>query len=405
VSKITVLGGCGGIGSFAVRTLATSGYFDEIVIGENRYEAACDFAASLGGTASAVRVDAEDPASLKRAMSGSDVVLNCIGPFYRFGPPVLMAAIEAGINYVDVCDDLDATERMLELDSEASSAGISALIGMGNSPGMANVLARWCVDEMLDAVDEVNIYHAHGGEPSEGGAVIKHRIHAMTSDIPLFVDGKFIQVRMLEPSGQEFVKETEFKNIGAYPVYPYPHPETITMPKYFKGVKQVTNMGVVFPLPYFQLTMDTVKLGLASEEPIIVQGSEVIPIEFEVAYIISRRPGFLADAGVTEPSGCLKVEVKGTKGGEPHQFVFSMYSAGAGAGEGTGIPAAMGAILMKEGKVGMKGVFPPEGGVKPTDMLELAAEVIKGAGMGETVPIYIEHIDKDGKVESVDLKI
>ena len=405
MSKITVLGGCGGIGSFAVRTLATSGYFDEIVIGEKRYEAACDFAASLGGTASAVRVDAEDPASLKRAMSGSDVVLNCIGPFYRFGPPVLMAAIEAGINYVDVCDDLDATERMLELDSEASSAGISALIGMGNSPGMANVLARWCVDEMLDTVDEVNIYHAHGGEPSEGGAVIKHRIHAMTSDIPLFVDGKFIQVRMLEPSGQEFVKETEFKNIGAYPVYPYPHPETITMPKYFKGVKQVTNMGVVFPLPYFQLTMDTVKLGLASEEPIIVQGSEVIPIEFEVAYIISRRPGFLADAGVTEPSGCLKVEVKGTKGGEPHQFVFSMYSAGAGAGEGTGIPAAMGAILMKEGKVGMKGVFPPEGGVKPTDMLELAAEVIKGAGMGETVPIYIEHIDKDGKVESVDLKI
>jgi saccharopine dehydrogenase (NAD+, L-lysine-forming) len=261
------------------------------------------------------------------------------------------------------------------------------------------------VDEMLDAVDEVNIYHAHGGEPAEGGAVIKHRIHAMTSDIPLFVDGKFIHVRMLEPSGQEFVKETEFKNIGSYPVYPYPHPETITMPKYFKGIKRVTNMGIVFPLPYFQLTMDTVKLGLASEEPIIVQGSEVIPIEFEVAYIISRRPGFLVEAGVTEPSGCLKVEVKGTKGGEPHQFVFSMYSAGAGAGEGTGIPAAMGAILMKEGKVEGKGVFPPEGGVKPTDMLELAAKVIKGTGMGETVPIYIEHIDKDGKAESVDLKI
>jgi saccharopine dehydrogenase (NAD+, L-lysine-forming) len=65
----------------------------------------------------------------------------------------------------------------------------------------------------------------------------------------------------------------------------------------------------------------------------------------------------------------------------------------------------MGAILMKEGKVEGKGVFPPEGGVKPTDMLELAAKVIKGTGMGETVPIYIEHIDKDGKAESVDLKI
>jgi len=405
VAKITVLGGCGGVGGVAARTLASSDFFDEIAIGENRFEAACEFAATLGGKASAVQLDAEDPGSLKQAMSGSDVVLNCIGPFYRFGPPVLLAAIEAGIDYVDVCDDLDATERMLELDGQARAAGISALIGMGNSPGMANVLARWCVDEMLDSVDEVNIYHAHGGEPAEGGAVIKHRIHAMTSDIPLFVDGKFIHVRMLEDSGRKFVTETEFKNIGSYPVYPYPHPETITMPKYFKGVKRVTNMGIVFPLPYFQLTMDTVKLGLATEEPLIVQGREVVPIEFEVAYIISRRPEFLRQAGLDEPSGCLKVEVKGTKAGERHQFIFSMYSKGAGAGEGTGIPAAMGAILMKEGKVTEKGVFPPEAGVKPTDMLELAAKVIKGTGMGDSVPIYIEHVDKDGKVESVDLKI
>jgi saccharopine dehydrogenase-like NADP-dependent oxidoreductase len=405
MSKIAVLGGCGGIGSVAARTLVTSGMVDEIVIAENRYEAACAYADELGVKVSAVQVDAEDPASLKKVMTGSDIVLNCIGPFYRFGPPILMAAIEAGIDYVDVCDDLDATERMLELDSEARKAGIGALIGMGNSPGMANVLARWCVDTMLDQVDEVNIYHAHGGEPSEGGAVIKHRIHAMTSDIPLFVDGKFIQVRMLEGSGREFWSETDFKNIGTYPVYPYPHPETITMPRYFEGIRKVTNMGIVFPLDYFQLTMDSVALGLATEEPLIVLGSEVIPIEFEVAYIISRRPGFLAKAGLTEPSGCLKVEVMGSKDGEPSTFVFSMYSQGAGAGEGTGIPAAMGALLMLQGKVDPKGVFPPEGGVVPTDMIELASKVIKGTGLGDSVPIYIDHIDKDGKVTSIDLKI
>ncbi|MHB8895857.1 MAG: saccharopine dehydrogenase family protein [Candidatus Geothermincolia bacterium] len=405
MSRITVLGGCGGIGSIAARTLVSSGMVDEIVVAENRYEAACAFAEELGPKVSAAKVDAEDPASLKKVMAGSDVICNCIGPFYRFGPPILMAAIEAGINYVDVCDDLDATERMLELDFEARKADIGALIGMGNSPGMANVLARWCVDAMLDQVDEVNIFHAHGGEPAEGGAVIKHRIHAMTSDIPLFVDGEFIRVRMLEESGRRFWSETDFKNIGTYPVYPYPHPETITMPKYFKGIRKVTNMGIVFPLDYFQLTMDSVALGLASEEPLIVQGSEVVPIEFEVAYIISRRPEFIAKAGLTEPAGCLKVEVKGTKDGDPHTFIFSMYSQGAGAGEGTGIPAAMGALLMLEGKVPGKGVFPPEGGVVPTDMIELAGKVIKGTGVGETVPIYIDHIDKDGKVESVDLKI
>ena len=406
MSKITVLGGCGGIGSVAVKTLDSSDFFDEIVIGEKRYDAACEAAESLSDKVSAIEVDADDPASLKAAIEGSKIVLNTVGPFYTYGPPILMAAIEAGVDYLDVCDDLDATERMLELDGEAKAAGISALIGMGNSPGMANVIARWCADTMLDQVEEVNIYHAHGGEPSEGGGVIKHRIHAMTSDIPLFVDGEFITVRMLEESGRKFVTETEFKGIGTYPVYPYPHPETITMPKNIEGIKRVTNMGFVLPLDYFQLTMDTVALGICTEEPLVVQGREVVPIEFAVQYIISRRPGFIEAAGLTEPTGCLKVEVKGVKDGDPHAYVFSMFSKGAGAGEGTGIPAAIGAVMMNRGQITEKGVFPPEAGVVPTDMLELAGQVLRGTSMGEGgVPIYIEHIDKDGNSQSIDFNL
>lgn len=390
----------------AARTLSSKGPFDEVVIGENRYQAALQFSRELGGGAAAVEVDANDPASLEAAMAGCDVVLNCVGPFYTYGPPILRAAISSGVRYVDVCDDLDATEMMLELDGAARDAGVSALIGMGNSPGLANVIARWCADTMLERVEEVNIYHAHGGEPSEGGGVIKHRIHAMTNDIPLFIDGEFVTVRMLEESGQKYVLKTEFKGIGTFPVYPYPHPETITMPKYFDGIKRVTNMGFVLPLDYFSLTMDTVRLGICTEEPLAVQGQEVIPIEFAVAYIISRRQGFIDAAGLTEPTGCLKVEVKGEKDGEPHTYIFSMFSSGAGAGEGTGIPAALGAMMMADGLITEVGVFPPEAGVDPVKMLELAGRVLKGTGMGEGgVPIFIEHIDRDGRIESIDFKL
>ena len=406
MSKVLVLGGCGGVGSVAARTLSSKGPFDEVVIGENRYQAALQFSRELGGGAAAVEVDANDPASLEAAMAGCDVVLNCVGPFYTYGPPILRAAISSGVRYVDVCDDLDATEMMLELDGAARDAGVSALIGMGNSPGLANVIARWCADTMLERVEEVNIYHAHGGEPSEGGGVIKHRIHAMTNDIPLFIDGEFVTVRMLEESGQKYVLKTEFKGIGTFPVYPYPHPETITMPKYFDGIKRVTNMGFVLPLDYFSLTMDTVRLGICTEEPLAVQGQEVIPIEFAVAYIISRRQGFIDAAGLTEPTGCLKVEVKGEKDGEPHTYIFSMFSSGAGAGEGTGIPAALGAMMMADGLITEVGVFPPEAGVDPVKMLELAGRVLKGTGMGEGgVPIFIEHIDRDGRIESIDFKL
>ena len=95
---------------------------------------------------------------------------------------------------------------------------------MGNSPGLANVSPRWCADTMLDQVEEVNIYHAHGGEPAEGGGVIKHRIHAMTNDIPLFIDGEFIQVRMLEESGRKHVDGDGVPGHRDLPGLPLPPP-------------------------------------------------------------------------------------------------------------------------------------------------------------------------------------
>ena len=71
-------------------------------------------------------------------------------------------------------------------------------------------------------------------------------------------------------------------------------------------------------------------------------------------------------------------------------------------GEGTGIPAAIGAILTATGKIKEKGVLPPEACVNPMDMLELAKTKVKTAG-GRGFPISIEHIDKDGKSQRMDL--
>ena len=45
-----------------------------------------------------------------------------------------------------------------------------------------------------------------------------------------------------------------------------------------------------------------------------------------------------------------------------------MASMSQALGEGTGIPAAMGAILMNRGKVYGKGVMPPEGCLHPNEL-------------------------------------
>jgi saccharopine dehydrogenase (NAD+, L-lysine-forming) len=401
--RVTVLGGGGAVGSVATQTLASSGVFSDVVVADINMTAARKLVKEAkGAKLTAVELDAESPESIKKAIAGSAVVLNCVGPFYKYGPVILKTVIEAGINYVDVCDDFDATEALLAMDEKAKKAGVSALIGMGSSPGVANVLVRFCADSLLDKVEAVDIYHAHGGEKVEGAAVVKHRIHSMEMDIPVFLDGMFTTVKLFEDSGRALEEEAEFQNVGIYRVYAYPHPETITLPHYLKGVRRVTNLGLVLPPAYAELIKGMVRLGVTDEEPIGVQGQKVIPLEFAVAFILAHRARLTKEAGITEPMGCLKIVVKGYKDGGKNTYVFSMSSRGQGMGEGTGIPAAIGAIIMATGKIKDKGVLPPEACVNPMDLLELAKTRVKTAG-GKGFPITIEHIDKDGKAQIVNL--
>jgi len=81
-----------------------------------------------------------------------------------------------------------------------------------------------------------------------------------------------------------------------------------------------------------------------------------------------------------------------------------MSSRSGGVGVGTGIPAALGAVLMSKGQITRKGVFPPEAAVDPLVMLKLADEAIERFGVGGGLHITVEHIDKHGNRTSSELK-
>ncbi|MHA3962767.1 MAG: saccharopine dehydrogenase family protein [Candidatus Thorarchaeota archaeon SMTZ1-45] len=402
--RVIILGGCGIVGIQAVKALVSTADFDEIVIGDINIEKADKYVVEIGDSRlSSIRVDLTEPELIKDAIEDSDVVLNCSGPFYKLGPIILETVIDSEIDYVDVCDDLDATQRLLRMNERAKRAGISALIGMGSSPGVANLLAKFCSDHMLDEVDSIDILHAHGGEPSEGAAVVAHRIHSMISPIPMYLNGEYTTVEYFEEDGIALREEVDFHQIGTYTCYPYPHPETITLPKYIK-CKRVTNLGCVLPPEYYQLTQDVVRLGIIDEEAIMVDGQEVIPREFAIAYVIRERERILKETDFGEQRGCLKISIKGVEDGEPRQYNFQMSSIGQSMGEGTGIPAAFGAILMHRGKITEKGVLPPEACVAPLDFLGLMQEHLKLDTMtGQGSPLIIESIDKDGNVEQLEI--
>jgi saccharopine dehydrogenase (NAD+, L-lysine-forming) len=210
-------------------------------------------------------------------------------------------------------------------------------------------------------------------------------------------------VDYFEEDGVALREEVDFHQIGTYTCYPYPHPETITLPNYIK-CKRVTNLGCVLPPEYYQLTQDVVRVGIIDEAPIDVGGQYITPRDFAIAYVIKERDRILKETDFGEQRGCLKITLKGVEDGEFRQYNFQMSSIGQSMGEGTGIPAAFGAILMRRGKVTEKGVLPPEACVKPLDFLGLMQEHLKLDKMtGGESPLIIESVDKDGNVEQLEM--
>lgn len=405
MSKVVVLGGCGAVGSVSVRTLAKIKDFSRVVIADINVEKAGAIADEIGrDRVEAVRVDALDAESVKSAIRGADIVLNTTGPFYRYVPTILKAVIEERINYIDVCDDVDVTMEILNMDEAAKAAGITAVIGLGSSPGVTNLLAKFAAESLLQEVDSIDIYHAHGGEPIEGPGVIGHRFHCMSIDVPQFIDGELKRVKFFEPEGVALQEVVDFQRLGGgIRVYPYPHPEQVTIPKYIKA-RRVTNKGTVLPDEYYELTKDICRLGLHRKEPVMVKGQPVSPYDFSVAFILEQRERILKETNFGTQRGCVKVVVAGRKDGKPHTYVFSMASEGQALGEGTGIPAAFGVILMQRGKIKGKGVMPPEACVDPMDFIQLIGEIMKPEKGGKSFEgLLIESIDENGVVKTMSM--
>ncbi|MFX1505523.1 MAG: saccharopine dehydrogenase family protein [Promethearchaeota archaeon] len=405
MAKIIVLGGSGVVGRVAVKTLTTFSEFSEVIIGDINIKKAHELAEEINSDkVSVCEVDVTDQKILQNTIKDVDIVLNCVGPFYKFGPLILKSTIETGRNYVDINDDVDATQEAFKMDNDAKKMNITALIGMGSSPGITNLLAKFAADQLLEEVNSIDLYHAHGGEPFEGSGVIYHRIHSMSIDIPVFLEGKFVSVGFFDKNGRALEEEIDFLKLGKYRVHPYPHPETITLPKYIKDIKRVTNKGTVIPSEYFYLITNLVELGLTDEEPINVKGNIITPLDFTTSFIIKHRERILKETNFGSQRGCVKIVVKGKKDEKPHTYIFSLASETQAMGEATGIPAAIGVVLLNRKKITKRGVLPPEACVNPLDFLNVMQEHLGlDTASGKGSPLTIESIDEEGNSEIITL--
>lgn len=373
--KVLVIGGTGGMGQGVARDLIKQERIEKVVLGDiNIDPARVQEKLRASDKVSLVRIDVNDHAGMVGAIKGADVVVNCAGPFYKTAVAVARAAVEAKVNYIDICDDYEAAQILFasDIDAAAKEAGITVLTGMGSDPGTNNVLVKWYADR-LDRVDEIYLYWVVS-IAELAGAAWDHSLHMVLGKIPQYIDGEMVQV---EGGGGEEV-EHFLEPLGECLISYVGHPQPFTIPRYIKGVKTVVIKGALIPLWVDKLIKEQKATGLLSNEPMDVKGTKVVPYDMTLKLWDTIPAG--RDNG-PQASG-LKVIVKGERGGK--QVTYTADIVGRMA-PGTGLPASIAALMMDTGEVTVKGVVAPEGCIDPDRFL---AELLKrGARIHQTETI------------------
>jgi len=373
--RVLVLGGTGGMGQGVARDLIKQQPIQKVILGDiNVDPARVQEKLRTSEKVSLTKIDVNDHNGLVRTIREADVIINCAGPFYKTAVPVAKAAVEAKVNYIDICDDYEATEILFasDIDRAAREAGITVLTGMGSDPGTNNVIVKWFANK-LDRVDEIHLFWVVSiAELS--GAAWDHGLHMTIGQIPQYLDGKLVYVE--GGTGEEMAQFLE--PLGTCKLRYVGHPQPLTIPRYIKGVRNVIIKGALIPGWVDELIREQRETGFLGQQPIEVKGVKVVPYDLTLqlwATIPNHR-----DRG-PQSSG-LKVIVKGEREGKKVTYTADM--AGRMA-PGTGLPASIAALMFHAGEVTVKGVVAPEGCIPPDKFL---AELIqRGAKIHQTETI------------------
>ncbi|GAA3649483.1 saccharopine dehydrogenase NADP-binding domain-containing protein [Nocardioides ginsengisoli] len=369
------------MGAYACRILAGAEEIAQVVVADRDGEKAGKLVADIGAKATALQLDISDAEALASALADVDIVLNCAGPFYRFGREVLSAAIAAGTDYLDICDDWEPTLEMLELDEAAREAGVTAVIGMGASPGTSNLLAVLAMDE-CDTVEKVytswRASAAHfpkateGKEFADATAAIEHWVHNCTEPIKFWRDGGLVDGYGLEEM------TLTYPGVGTDPVWVCGHPEPLTLPRVRPEVRE--SLNVMSARRGLMEAITAIALRVRAGELDVRQASEALLRSENVA-------GRGAGPSPSLPSNIFAI-AEGTKGGRRIRVgAQAIVQPEGNMGEMTGIPLAVAALMSARGQVAKPGVHGPEGAIDPKLFFQELAQYAEEPPSADT-PVY-----------------
>jgi short subunit dehydrogenase-like uncharacterized protein len=236
-NSILLLGATGYTGARIARALTGLGV-EVILAARNR--ARLDALASELRVPNPVRV-IESLAQLDPLLAGARVVVNTIGPFLKYGLPVVEASVRQGVHYVDITGEQAFMQTVLErFHQPARERGLAILCAQAYEYAFG-YCGSALLAETFGAPERIDIfYRSRGAGLSHGTA--KSALGMMTATPFAWHNGHYAPMqRLRHPVPVQFPGETR-----TYYAAAIPGGESLFIPRNFPAVREV-NTFLVLP--------------------------------------------------------------------------------------------------------------------------------------------------------------
>src|SRR3989344_2032865 len=205
--------------------------------------------------------------------SGAKILLNCVELKYNLG--IMKICLELNINYLDLGGLQEMTKEQYKLQNKYKNT--IALLGCGSTPGIANVMAKYAVEQMNN-VDHIDLGFGWNSNIKEFVIPysIESIIYELTTEPVVLENGKFIKSKVCYYEGERKLKE-----VGKQNIYCIVHSEIYSFTKYFKkkGIKKI-HYTAGFPEHSHKVLKFLIDLGFGSTEKIKIKDTEIKIIDF-----------------------------------------------------------------------------------------------------------------------------
>jgi uncharacterized protein YbjT (DUF2867 family) len=325
VRRVVVLGGTGFFGRAAMGLLRDAGI---------PARAAARRSAGLA-------LDAEDPASLRRALRPGDVVLDAAGPFQARTPALAEAAIELGCDVVDIADASAYVRSVLALGERAAQAGVRLLPACSTCSAVSSAMVEW---SGLPHPVRLTAFLVPATRRTATAATAASLLAGLGRPIPVLRDGAVREVRGFTearrwPAGTP---------LGARRGWIFDTPDGDLLPLSHPGIATAE----VFVDPNVPGLAGALALA-ARVRPLRDAMARTIPAALPLVRLLGREHGGFG-CEVEDASGAV-VRLVLTAGREAYRLAV--------------IPAVLAVRSILEGRMGGPGIVPPHVQVDAAELL------------------------------------